>query len=489
MTTATTDTPVPAAQALTELWQLAGLPPEALAQVHLPGSGMPVLPSSFAVATAAQASLAAAALAAAELWHLRQRGRTERQQVTVDAVHATLDSTAWFTLNGVQPPIWDKLSGLYRCGEAVGAPGWVRIHANFAHHRDGALRLLDLAPGPDTGRTQVTDALSHWRAEDFETAAAQANLVVAAARSFDEWDAHPQGRALANTPPLRIAPIEGAAPAAPIPWRGLRDGECPLAGLRVLELTRILAGPVAGRTLAAHGADVLLVNAPHLPNIEALADTSRGKRSAHVDLATEAGRATLATLLGDAHVFLQGYRPGGLAARGYAPQQVARLRPGIVCVNLSAYGTNDGRGDSPWAQRRGFDSLVQTATGFNWAEADAAGADQPKAMPLQILDYAAGYLLAFGTQAALWRQAREGGSWQVDVSLAGVGRWLRGLGRVPGGLQVVAPDVAPYLDAPQASGFGPLQGLRHGAMLSLTPPVYALPSMPPGSHPAQWLSD
>lgn len=503
---------VPAQAALARLWQQAGLPPEALRHVDLPGTD-PVLPSSFAVATAAQASLAAAALAAAELWHLRQ-GNTARQHVTVDATHATLDSTAWFTLDGVQPPVWDKLSGLYRCGDALGAPGWVRIHANFAHHRDGALRLLKLPTGPQTERAQVTEALRHWRAQDFESAAADAGLVVAAARSFAEWDAHPQGQALQHAPPLRIAPIPGAPAAPPIAWRALRDGERPLAGLRVLELTRILAGPVAGRTLAAHGADVLLVNAPQLPNIDAIADTSRGKRSAHVDLATADGRATLARLLGEAHVFLQGYRPGGLDAKGFAPLDVARLRPGIVCVSLSAYGTNDGRSDSPWAQRRGFDSLVQTATGFNWAEAEAAAAEappgrpkgpsapsgdrreatwghglQPRAMPLQILDYAAGYLLAFGAQAALWHQAREGGSWLVEVSLAGVGGWLRGLGRVPGGLQAVAPEVTPYLDAPQASGFGLLQGLRHGARLSLTPPAYVLPAMPPGSHPAAWLDD
>ncbi|MDT7834369.1 CoA transferase [Aquabacterium sp. OR-4] len=483
------NTPVSAAAALAGLWQLGGLPPEALAQVALPGQGAAVLPSSFAVTTAAQSSLAAAALAAAELWHLRQAAGGPRQQVTVDATHATLDSTAWFTLDGVVPSIWDKLSGLYRCGEAVGTPGWVRIHANFAHHRDGALRLLGLPPGPDTERAQVSQALRHWRAEHFESAAAEAGLVVAAARRFSDWDAHPQGQALAGTPVLRIAPIEGAPPAAAIAWPALHPAGRPLAGLRVLELTRILAGPVAGRTLAAHGADVLLVNSPRLPNIEALADTSRGKRSAHVDLATADGGARLTALLGEAHVFLQGYRPGGLAARGFAPRDLARLRPGIVCVSLSAYGSNDGRSDSPWARRRGFDSLVQTATGFNWAEAEAAGSDQPKAMPLQILDYAAGYLLAFGAQAALWRQAREGGSWQVDVSLAGVARWLRGLGRVPGGLQAVAPEVTPYLDAPQASGFGRLQGLRHGAMLSLTPPAYTLPSMPPGSHPAQWLQD
>jgi crotonobetainyl-CoA:carnitine CoA-transferase CaiB-like acyl-CoA transferase len=203
----------------------------------------------------------------------------------------------------------------------------------------------------------------------------------------------------------------------------------------VLELTRILAGPVAGRTLAAYGADVLLVNSPALPNIDAIADTSRGKRSAHVDLRTDAGRDTLRVLVRDAHVFMQAYRPGALDALGFGAETLAAIAPGIVCVSLSAYGHV-----GPWAGRRGFDSLVQTATGFNVAEAQAAGAASPKAMPVQILDYAAGFLMAFGTAVALRRQATEGGSWHVRVSLAGTGRWLRSLGRVPDGLAARAPS-------------------------------------------------
>ena len=154
----------------------------------------------------------------------------------------------------------------------------------------------------------------------------------------------------------------------------------PLDGVRVLDLTRILAGPVCGRMLAGYGADVLLVNSPNLPNLESIADTSRGKRSAHVDLRTDAGRQDLRWLLAGSNVFVQGYRPGGLAALGFSPDAVAGLRPGIVCVSLSAYG-----GVGPWAKRRGFDSLVQTATGFNHAEAEAAGSSTPKALPMQIL--------------------------------------------------------------------------------------------------------
>ena len=305
--------------------------------------------------------------------------------------------------------------------------------------------------------------------------------MVAAARSFEQWDAHPQGQVLAAQPLVRIRRIEpaGQAPAA-LPWPVLGEVAQPLAGLRVLELTRILAGPVAGRTLAAYGADVMLVNSPSLPNIAAIADTSRGKRSVHVDLMDEPGRATLRGLAAQAHVFLQGYRPGALGAFGFAPEDLARLRPGIVVVSLSAYGD-----EGPWGQRRGFDSLVQTATGFNLAEAQAAGAHTPRALPLQILDYAAGYLLAFGAQAALWRQQQQGGSWHVQVSLAGVGHWLRSLGRVAGGPQAQAPAFDPYL-VTEPSGFGALTALRHPAQFSHTPALWQRPSMPPGSHPPVW---
>jgi hypothetical protein len=477
-----TEPPLSASAVLAALWRAASLPPEALAYATLPGED-PVLPSSFAVATAAQASIGAAALAAAELWQLRTG---QRQQVRVDRPHAALECSAHFALDGQVPPLWDPLSGLYPCAPAAdGSPGWVRIHANFAHHRDVALRLLGLPPGPDTPREAVTQALRQWQAPAFEQAAADAGAVVAAARSFAEWDAHPQAAALAGQPVVALTRL-GDAPRAAWPARaGSGQGERPLSGLRVLDLTRILAGPVAGRTLAAYGADVMLVNGPHLPNIDAIADTSRGKLSALLDLREAPGRDQLDALAGQAQVFLQGYRPGALAGRGFSAEALARRHPGLVVAELSAYGSQ-----GPWAGRRGFDSLVQTATGFNLAEAQAAGSATPRAMPLQILDYAAGHLLALGIQAALWRQATEGGSWQVRVTLAGVGHWLRAMGRVPGGLQVPRPDIEPWLEDSEcgfgAQGHAVLRAARHAAAFSETPPRWARPAMPPGSHVPVW---
>ena len=455
--------------ALTQLWHAAAQSTEALSNVRLAGAD-PVLPSSFAIGTAAQASIAASALAAAQLWRLRG-GR--RQVVRVDMRHAAVEfrSERYFRVEGKpSPEFWDKIAGTYRCGDGR----WVRLHTNFPHHRDGVLALLAC----DYDKASVQQALSGWRAEDFEEAAAEAGLVVTVQRSFEEWDRHPQGVAVAALPVFSIERI-GDAPPRPLP-----ESTRPLGGVRVLDLTRIIAGPVCGRTLAAHGADVLLVTAPHLPAIEPLViDTGRGKLSCQIDLRDAAGQASLRALARDADVFVQGYRPGALPLLGFGPDQMAKLRLGFVYVSLSAYGHV-----GPWAGRRGFDSLVQTATGFNVAEAQAAGTDRPKPLPAQALDHAAGYLMAFGAITALARRCTEGGSWHVRVSLAQVGNWLRRLGRIEQGLSCDDPsfdDVRDLLEL-QDSGFGRLTAVRHAAQLSETPARWERPSMPLGSHRAAW---
>ncbi len=455
---------------LKSIWTSAGGDPAALEGVRLTGEE-PQIPSSFRVAVAGQTTIAAAGLAAAEIWRLRSG---QVQSVSVDMRHAVAEcrSERYLRLDDKPPPpAWDAIAGVYRTGDGR----FVRCHTNFPHHRDAVCRVLACEPERD----KVQAALMQWRAEDFETAAYAAGGVVALMRSHDEWSALSQARALAQLP---LIVIEKIGEAAPKPWP---KGDRPLAGLRVLDLSRVIAGPVAGRTLAAHGADVLLVSGPELPAIDWLTiDTGRGKLTTFIELKSEPGRAKLRELLADADIFSQGYRPRALAALGFAPEDAAKINPGIVYVTLSAYGHT-----GPWAERRGFDSLVQTATGFNHAEGQAAGLDGPKELPAQMLDHATGYLMAFGAMMAKMRQAREGGSWHVRVSLAQTGRWLWNLGRLDGGLDT--PDLtgeavhAAFIES-MPSGFGMLKAVRHSALLSATPAQWSRPAMPLGSHPAQW---
>jgi crotonobetainyl-CoA:carnitine CoA-transferase CaiB-like acyl-CoA transferase len=454
---------------LADIWTSAGGEASALDTLTLTGDE-PQLPSSFRVAAAAQTSIAAAGLAAAQIWKLRSG---QPQDVAVDMRHATVEcrSERYLRVDGKPPPpAWDAIAGIYRTRDRR----FVRLHTNFPHHRDAVCRVLNCKPERDA----VQAALMQWDGEAFETVAYAAGGVVALMRSHDEWSALPHAAALAELP---LITIEKIGDAAPKPWP---KGDRPLAGIRVLDLSRVIAGPVAGRTLAAHGADVLLISGPGLPAIPWLTiDTGRGKLTSFVELKRAQGRGVLRDLLKEADVFSQGYRPRAIAALGFSPEEAAGINPGIVYVTLSAYGHA-----GPWAERRGFDSLVQTAVGFNHAEGQAAGLDGPKELPAQMLDHATGYFMAFGAMMAKARQSREGGSWHVRVSLAQTGRWLWNLGRLADGLKTrdfTGEEVMPFLEQ-AASGFGPLRSVKHSAVLSKTPAFWALPALPLGSHPPQW---
>jgi crotonobetainyl-CoA:carnitine CoA-transferase CaiB-like acyl-CoA transferase len=458
---------------LEAIWTAAGGELSALDAVTLTGEE-PQLPSSFRVAAAAQASIAAAGLAAAQVWKLRSG---QSQGVAVDMRHAVVEcrSERYLRVDGKGSPMaWDAIAGIYRTRDQR----FVRLHTNFRHHRDAVCKILNCKPERD----DVQAALMQWDGEAFETAAYAGGCVVAMMRSHEEWSALPHAQALAELP---LISFEKIGEAAPKPWP---KGDRPLAGVRVLDLSRVIAGSVAGRTLAVHGADVMLISSPNLPAIPWLTiDTGRGKLTSFVDLKTDQGRDVLRGLLAEADIFSQGYRPTSIAARGFSPQDAAKLSPGIVYVSLSAYG-HAGPSTSPWAKRRGFDSLVQTATGFNHAEGLAAGVDGPKELPAQMLDHATGYFMAFGAMMAKARQSREGGSWHVRVSLAQTGRWLWNLGRVADGFKtedLKGESVAPFIEE-IPSGFGPLRSVRHAAMLSKTPALWSRPAMPLGSHPPQW---
>jgi crotonobetainyl-CoA:carnitine CoA-transferase CaiB-like acyl-CoA transferase len=454
---------------LADLWTLAGGDASALDTVTLTGQE-PQLPSSFRVAAAAQASIAAAALAAAQVWKVRSG---QSQDVAVDMRHAVVECRSERYLrvdDKPPPPAWDAIAGIYKTRDRR----FVRLHTNFPDHRDAVCKVLNCKPERD----EVQAALMQWDGEAFETAAYSNGGVVAMMRSHEEWSASPHAKALAALPPVSIEKIGEAAPK---PWPA---GDRPLAGVRVLDLSRVIAGPVAGRTLAVHGADVLLISGPDLPAIPWLTiDTGRGKLTSFAELKSEQGRASLRDLLAGADIFSQGYRPRALAGLGFSPEDAARINPGIVYVSLSAYGHA-----GPWAERRGFDSLVQTATGFNHAEGLAAGVDGPKELPAQMLDHATGYLMAFGAMMAKARQSREGGSWHVRVSLAQTGRWLWNLGRVADGFRTedLKGEAVRLFVEEMPSGFGSLQAVRHSAMLSKTGAFWARPAMPLGSHPPRW---
>ncbi len=360
----------------------------------------------------AQVGIGAAALAAAEL-HRRRGGVA--QNVTVDARNAAMEfrSERYLRVNGGEAPeLWDKIAGAYRCGDG----NWVRIHTNFPHHRDGVLKLLQC----EHSREAVIKAFESWSAEKFEDAAAQAGMVVAKARSFAEWDAHPQGAAVRTIPLVTLEKIGDA------PKLSLQPGSRPLENLHILEMTRVLAGPVCGRTLAAHGADVLRVISPNLPTIDvADIDTGRGKRSAHVDLATDTGRGDFRKLLQGADVFLQSYRPGAVARAASArrtPPRSARHRLRVaVGLRPRRAVVQPPRLRQPGADRNRFELRRGRSRGQNRS--------QP--LPCQALDHASGYLMALGAIAALIRRIDEGGSWHVRVALARTGLWLREMGRVP----------------------------------------------------------
>jgi crotonobetainyl-CoA:carnitine CoA-transferase CaiB-like acyl-CoA transferase len=416
----------------------------------------PALPGGFLVGPAAAACVATTTLAAADL--LRARG-TEAGPRSVDARAAALafGTERWLRVNG-EPPgeVWAELSGAYPAVD-----GWVRLHCNYPHHARAVCRALSV---PAT-RDAVAEAVSLRPALEIEEGVLAAGGVAVALRTNADWRAHPAGRAVRATPLVAVDRLCDAPP------RPRPPADQALSGVRVLDLTHVIAGPVCGRTLAAHGADVLHVGAAHLPTVGPLViDTGFGKRTAHLDLRTPTGRDVLRGLVADADVLVQSFRPGTLARRGFGFAELAALRPGIVVVELSAYGHV-----GPWRSRRGFDSVVQLATGI--ASDGATAADRPVALPLQALDHGTGWLAAAAVLTALRRQAAEGGSWRARLSLARTAAWLDDLGRQSPG-EPLAPDPADLAETDS-----PFGGLRYLPVPGGAP-LHA-PHLP-GSDPAAW---
>ncbi|SEF49409.1 CoA-transferase family III [Thermomonospora echinospora] len=424
------------------------------------------LPARLPVTELAGATVAAASLAAAELAEARGAGRPA---VRVDsrAVAVAFAGERHLRVDGKAEPSFAPLSRFWRA-----ADGWVRTHGNYPHHRDRLLRALGLEVSLTDPVPAVEKTIAAASAAEVEASVQAAGGLAVAVRTPAAWAAHPQGAHVAALPLLRLtrAGDAPARPLGPVPSGPL----LPMAGLRVLDLTRVIAGPVGTRTLALLGADVLRVDSPRLPEIPAQhLETGAGKRSALLDLDEAAGRTRLSELLGAADVVVTGYRPGALDRYGLSPAALAAERPGLIVACLSAWGSI-----GPWADRRGFDSLVQAASGI--AVTEAGGDPAPGALPVQALDHGTGYLLAAVVMRAVTRRAAEGGGWHAELSLAQTAAWLL---RRP-----AAPDAA-------AAGFDPSPYLAEsGGIRRALPPIdlgggprtWAHPVTPWGSDTPSW---
>ncbi|UQT59385.1 CoA transferase [Streptomyces durmitorensis] len=366
------------------------------------------LPARLPVRELARGCVGACALAAAELAAARTGQAVPGVRVDDGAVATAFTSERHLLVDGRAPVSFAPLSRFWRT-----ADGWVRTHANYPHHRQALLAALNL---PDPSVDAVAARLAERSSLDVEDAVYAAGGLAVALRTPQEWAAHPQGVAVAERPLVGRERV-GDGPARALPAL-TGSPVLPAAGLRVLDLTRVIAGPVATRTLALLGADVLRVDPPRLPELpDQHADTGFGKRSATLDLAERTGRRTFDELLARADVVVTGYRPGALDRFGLTPRALAERRPGVVVAQLSAWGEY-----GPWAGRRGFDSLVQVATGIAAVEGSA---DRPGALPAQALDHGTGYLLAAAVLRSLTEQVADGGGARcVRLALARTAGWL-----------------------------------------------------------------
>jgi crotonobetainyl-CoA:carnitine CoA-transferase CaiB-like acyl-CoA transferase len=461
--------------ALRSILPAVGLSPDRANEVDISGGSDPVLPTPFRIGTAGAATLAATGLAAADLWELRT-GR--RQSISVPFRHATasLRSGHYMKLgDGEVSHRRHSVMGVYPTKDRR----WSYIHANFPNHRAAALGVL----GVPEDRDAVAKAVLNWNALDLEEAIIAAKGAGGMVRTKAEWAQHPQSAAIAGLPLMEVIKIGDSDPEA------LPPGSRPLSGIRVLDLTRVLAGPTCARTLAEHGADVLKITAPHLPNLGYQEfDTGHGKLSAHLDLREPKDVETLTGLVREADVFSQGYRPGTLGNRGLSPEELAAIRPGLVYVSLCAFSHV-----GPWASRRGFDTVVQTVSGITSRQAEVVPGKTPgpQFYPVSAIDYCTGYLMAFGAMVALHRRAVQGGSWLVRISLAQVGKWIVDLGEVP---ESAARDAPAEFTAAELENWstvsetpsGKLHHLKPCVQLSETPPYWARPSVPLGYHQPVW---
>jgi crotonobetainyl-CoA:carnitine CoA-transferase CaiB-like acyl-CoA transferase len=460
--------------ALGQLLQLAGCTRPSYLTIE---AGKPALKTRFFAEEAAAAALAAGACVASDLWTLRT-GKTQSVGVSTREAAAGLVSFLHqkFEDESRAPPMRGQLDASRSAANGFHGTRdgrFIFLHPSFPESTKRLLRVLDCPDEPEA----VKAAVARWDGIDLENAVAAAGACAGLARTPAEWDDSEQGRILAARPVVEITKIGESDPEP------FGEGERPLAGIRVLDLTRVLAGPTCARTLAQYGAEAMVISSPNLPSVPYfVSDTGHGKLAAFVDLATTEGRSTLQTLIRKSDVFSQGYRQGALSRLGFGPAALALLRPGIVVAEINCYGH-----EGPWRSRPGWEQLGQTVTGMAIVHGGAAG---PKLQPGAVTDYTTGYLAAFGSLVALNRRARYGGSYLVRVSLAQTAMWIRSLGMAGEDrleeVETIRPDEIRTFSIRSETGFGPVTHLRPAVQMSATPTFWKRPVVPLGTHPPCW---
>ena len=452
---------------LAHLWAALGGAPDRLLAVTFEGLSAG-LPSVYAVNEGAAALVAATTLAVAELHAARSGGPMPGVAVDRRHVAAAFRSERYLRPVGwALPPAWDPIAGDYEARDR-----WIRLHTNYAWHRDAVLRVL----GTAADRAAVTEAVRGWCADALEAAVVESGGCAAVMRTTEEWSAHPQGAAVAGEPLVHVARVAGGPLRLPV-------AQAPLAGVRVLDLTRVIAGPVCTRVLAWYGADVMRIDPPGFDEVGSLlGDTTVGKRRAFLDLRSPAGRAAFERLVEDAHVLVSGFRPDALRRLGYSTAPLRALNPALILASHDAYGHTGA-----WSQRRGFDSLVQMSCGTAARGKVALATTHPAPLPAQALDHGTGYLVAAAVCRALTHAVERGETSEIRASLARTARWLVDLGDDgdPAGEDFTADAASPWLTE-LATAWGPLGVVRCPGRIAGTASGWARAPGPLGTDAPAW---
>jgi CoA-transferase family III len=451
------------------LWTELGGSLAAFETLQLTGDG--VLPSCFAVTELASGAIAAAGLSIAEL-----AGTLGSKPIAI-RVDRRLASM-WFDLSirpmgWTLPPARDPLMGDYRTKD-----GWIRLHTYAPRHRSAAERVLGRCDDAQAAAQRVAT----WCKGELEASIVQAGGCAAEMRSAAEWSDHPQGRAVAAEPLICLDESDERVPSGRWPESvGTPDATRPLAGVRVLDLTRVLAGPVATRFLAGYGADVLRIDPPDWSEPGVVPEVTLGKRCAHLDLKSSAGRATFESLLAGADVLVHGYRPTALERLGFGAARRRALAPGLIDVCLDAYGWS-----GPWAERRGFDSLVQMSAGIAHAGSSWKRSERPVPLPVQALDHATGYLAAAAAIRGVVRRLATGRGLAARLSLARTAKLLLDLGAGDDEPPFTSESPGDVAEAAEATPWGGARRLNPPVSIPHIPMHWSLPATQLGSSPAAW---